>query len=460
MLIGMYCADSIIEKLLKQERTYYMAAEAFMQGAKLLVFSVKDVDFNNKTVTSYTRENNSWVRVTTPFPDVMINAYTDLKEGLKEEFMLRAEIPFTSHFLSAKKTFFHQIKEAGQFDSLLIPYASVKSIGAIDEYLTKYKKIIVKPSIGARGLGIYQISGTFDRYILRDNKKTHKLDRHNLKKIVDDFIDKGYLVQPYMECRTSMDEPFDFRIHIQKDGQGAWQITRMYARIGAKGSVLSNISQGGLSCDIDYFLKVEYGERASYWKDKLETLSFDIAKHIEEIYMQSFDEFGIDLAIDKDENIWLYEVNSGPQTKYHEPQRARHIIAYARYIAKNYKGNNKEILVSLANRITDGLESIRDDLAVKVDETIKVKLLVQTMRPMVDTIESFGILEQRLKVGVTAYEQSSIYPLTEAIKGQFGKIVLTYETNDRNEAISLIDNLINDLLPEWIRGINNIFDEA
>ncbi len=342
----------------------------------------------------------------------------------------------------------------------MIPYASVKSIGAIDEYLTKYKKIIVKPSIGARGLGIYQISGTFDRYILRDNKKTHKLDRHNLKKIVDDFIDKGYLVQPYMECRTSMDEPFDFRIHIQKDGQGAWQITRMYARIGAKGSVLSNISQGGLSCDIDYFLKVEYGERASYWKDKLETLSFDIAKHIEEIYMQSFDEFGIDLAIDKDENIWLYEVNSGPQTKYHEPQRARHIIAYARYIAKNYKGNNKEILVSLANRITDGLESIRDDLAVKVDETIKVKLLVQTMRPMVDTIESFGILEQRLKVGVTAYEQSSIYPLTEAIKGQFGKIVLTYETNDRNEAISLIDNLINDLLPEWIRGINNIFDEA
>ena len=78
---------------------------------------------------------------------------------------------------------------------------------------------------------------------MRDNKKTHKLDRHNLKKIVDDFIDKGYLVQPYMECRTSMDEPFDFRIHIQKDGQGAWQITRMYARIGAKGSVLSNISQ-------------------------------------------------------------------------------------------------------------------------------------------------------------------------------------------------------------------------
>jgi hypothetical protein len=51
MLIGMYCADSIIEKLLKQERTYYMAAEAFMQGAKLLVFSVKDVDFNNKKDT-------------------------------------------------------------------------------------------------------------------------------------------------------------------------------------------------------------------------------------------------------------------------------------------------------------------------------------------------------------------------------------------------------------------------
>ncbi|HZK34618.1 MAG TPA: hypothetical protein VFD33_04845, partial [Bacillota bacterium] len=129
MLIGLYCAADYIKELLESERAYYMAAEAFMQGGKLIIFSIKDVDFDNKTVSSYTRENNIWTRTTTPFPDVMINVYTNLKEGLKEEFMLRAEIPFTSHFTSAKKTFFTQIKEAGQFDYLLIPYNSVGSMG-------------------------------------------------------------------------------------------------------------------------------------------------------------------------------------------------------------------------------------------------------------------------------------------------------------------------------------------
>ncbi|HZK34805.1 MAG TPA: YheC/YheD family protein, partial [Bacillota bacterium] len=326
----------------------------------------------------------------------------------------------------------------------------VGSMGLIDEYLIKYKKIIVKPSMGAQGLGIYQISGDYDKYLIRDNSKKHKADRHRLKKMVDDFIKKGYLVQPYMECRTSMDEPFDFRIHIQKDGQGAWQITRMYARIGARGSILSNISQGGLACQADYFLKVEYKDRASYWKDKLETLSFDIAKHIEEIYMQRFDELGIDLAIDKNDNLWLYEVNSGPQTKYHEPERARNIIAYAKHIANNLKGKSQDVLLYLGETIISGIDTIKEKLSN--DD----KPLYSTVQNMMDTMECFGILEQRLKSTVPDYERSATCTLSKGVKDQFAKLVIAYEKNKKAEAAKIISYLSEPVLKEWMKGLKEI----
>src|SRR5699024_2052601 len=47
------------------------------------------------------------------------------------------------------------------------------------------------------------------------------------------------------------------------------------------------------------------------------------------------DELGLDLAIDNTGRFWLHEANNGPQTTYHEEERAVNTVGYAKYIAKN-----------------------------------------------------------------------------------------------------------------------------
>ena len=109
----------------------------------------------------------------------------------------------------------------------------------------------------------------------------HKFNKREFSRFVSLIVREkdakdAIIVQPYLECRTNSGQPFDFRIHIQRDGQGEWSLTKIYPRIGNKHSILSNISQGGITTDIWYFLIVEYGERAQEIHDTLCNLALEI----------------------------------------------------------------------------------------------------------------------------------------------------------------------------------------
>src|SRR5699024_11209333 len=63
--------------------------------------------------------------------------------------------------------------------------------------------------------------------------------------------------------------------------------------------------------------------------------SVDLTEYLDRIHSFSLDELGLDLAIDNTGRFWLHEANNGPQTTYHEEERAVNTIGYAKYIAKN-----------------------------------------------------------------------------------------------------------------------------
>ena len=55
-----------------------------------------------------------------------------------------------------------------------------------------------------------------------------------------------YILQPYIKSITKSGQVFDFRLHVQKNGEGKWVITTIYPRIAPKGSIIANINNGGL----------------------------------------------------------------------------------------------------------------------------------------------------------------------------------------------------------------------
>ncbi|MFC4548526.1 YheC/YheD family protein [Paenactinomyces guangxiensis] len=61
---------------------------------------------------------------------------------------------------------------------------------------------------------------------------------------------------------------------------------------------------------------------------------------MDEISHKSFNELGIDVGMDSNQNIWLYEVNwrpSLPPVYYLELDAAKYSIHYAIYLANKHK---------------------------------------------------------------------------------------------------------------------------
>src|SRR5699024_11172741 len=112
-------------------------------------------------------------------------------------------------------------------------------------------------------------------------------------------------------------------------------LTKIYPRIGNKNSILSNISKGGKTEDLEAVLEREFGEIGKAYHKKIRQLAIDLTWHLDKLHGFVLDAIGLDLAIDENGRFRLHEVNNSPQSTYHETERATNTIAYAIYLAKN-----------------------------------------------------------------------------------------------------------------------------
>src|SRR5699024_9024854 len=60
----------------------------------------------------------------------------------------------------------------------------------------------------------------------------------------------------------------------------------------------------------------------SKYEEEILRLSLDVTQHLDKLYGLSLNELGLDFAIDDTGRIWMHEANNGPQTAYHEEERA------------------------------------------------------------------------------------------------------------------------------------------
>jgi UDP-N-acetylmuramoyl-tripeptide--D-alanyl-D-alanine ligase len=176
---------------------------------------------------------------------------------------------------------------------------------------------VFKPSSGHQGIVVYHIRKKGGSFRLLEGTEEKTLTAAELSKFILDKKEQDeYIVQPYINCRTKSGEPYDFRLHVQKGRNGQWTVPAIYPRIGRHGAIVCNICQGGRTCDIDDFLEKEFGADGFGVKKYLEIFSMQLASHLDEIqnelYGEELDELGIDVGIDKDRKMYIYEVNWRP----------------------------------------------------------------------------------------------------------------------------------------------------
>lgn len=359
-LIGMLHHRKDPETVIK---SYAYAVVAKAEGARFFYFSPGKVNFINSTIRGQVYENGKWVERIMPFPDVIYNAGSPEKLAKSKEIIqkLKEKIPFTTNSIGNKWNINERLKEAKQFSNYLIPTEIVKNTDLFFKFLDGFEKVVFKPIDGRKGKGIFFISKKDHFYQVMKDSDSNDYSKKKLQDFIESMISKGtYIIQPYIRSITKSGQIYDFRLHVQKNGEGKWVITTIYPRIAPKGSIIPNINNGGFTNYLDPFLKQEFNDEAYNIRRTLEHFALSLANHLDEIQMTQYeeviDEIGVDIGLDENRKIWIYEVNwrpGCPPAFYLELDVVIHSIKYAMFLANNQKTIKENIKKFKKKRIDE-----------------------------------------------------------------------------------------------------------
>ena len=340
ILIGMLHHRAEPEKV---KKAYAYAVVAKAEGVEFFYFTPGKVDIENQKINGKYYENGVWIDKDYPFPDVIYNASYPLSEKAERTVdYLSERIPFTSHSIGNKSSVQNRIKNGKDFKQYLIPTRELTNFKDLLDMINLYPKIIMKPISGHQGEGILFIEKEDDEFKINNAGKISIYKKEELLDLVLlKMQEQEYLVQRFISCHIKSGHVYDLRLHVQKNGEGKWVITSIYPRIGPLGSVTSNLGSGGYTAYLDHFFKKEFNDDWFNIKRTLEHFSLIFYIHFDSLYDGlSLDELGIDVGIDENQRLWLFEVNWRPGIPIifnSELDVAKNTIHYAKYLALNNK---------------------------------------------------------------------------------------------------------------------------
>lgn len=184
-------------------------------------------------------------------------------------------------------------------------------------FLQKFNSCYVKPLSGMKGGNIKKITKENNEYIIKsrskkaNNYKSLSTDQEILTFCKEVFTPKKHIIQEPIDLEILDNHAIDFRLFLQKDENGQWQNIGILSRFGYSESIVSNFARGGKVSLGKNFLKEElhYSEQEiELIEQKMTEIAVAAAKYIEKQDIH-INKYGIDIAIDKQQKVWLIEMN-------------------------------------------------------------------------------------------------------------------------------------------------------
>lgn len=323
----------------KLKKAYACAAIAKLEGHEFYYFSPGKVNLETETIMGWIFDSENWIKKEMSFPDVIYNAGGPKTEMQKKVYRtLKKKVPFTSFSVGTKMDVYKKIQSGKEFAHYLIPFKKIKAYSTIIHFLNCYQKVVIKPFSGSQGRDVIFLEKKGDLISLYDGGKEKLITVDSLRDYYENNIkNRKSLIQKFILCETKSKSSYDLRMHVQKNGEGRWIINRIYPRMAGNEKKTNNISGGGFRGELVSFLKNEFGDEYFNVKNYLEQFALKFTEHFESLYEKNFDELGLDVALDANRKIQIFEVNWRPGSKTRELDFARYLIPYAVYLANKSK---------------------------------------------------------------------------------------------------------------------------
>lgn len=330
--------------------------------AYYFVFTPDNIDWEQRTIDGYfynSKQKNNWELITVPFPDVVYNRVpnrtTEKSESIyhfKREYLRDGGQLFNPDFFG--KWEMYQILTNDQSTKKFIPETYLNPrLATMETMIKKYPLIYLKPTNGSLGLGIYKIKKENNGYVLnyRSGSYNKSLNFKNGTAIYNYiFTNKRpqrYLIQQGIDLIEFQQKPVDFRIHLNKNQHNNWEITAIGSKVAGTGSVTTHLRTGGKLIDSMQYLESVFKKQAPVINNAIKQSSIQIAKTVEKKIDGPVGELGLDIGIDKNHRIWLFEVNSKPgRSIFKHPglksaslESSKRLLEYAIYLSK-FNNNN------------------------------------------------------------------------------------------------------------------------
>lgn len=322
-----------------EKKAYACAAAAKMEGIPFVYFSYQGVNLESRKIEGWVYSKGKWEQRTMDLPQVIINISRPRTAWQKKMYRkLKKMIPFTSQPVPNKMKVYRAVQKKGDFARFLIPSFPLKKTGRLFELLDQGQRVVIKPFSGNKGKEILFVKEINEgKFNIIDGTEEKVVDSSQFHLLIEELKKKRkYLFQPFIECKTQSGLTYDFRIHVQKNGLGEWEINLIYPRISGSGKLISNISGGGYRGELDPFLKEQFGDEYFNIKRLLEQFAHTFSCHLEEVFTRRFDELGIDVGIDQLHKLWVFEVNWRPGSQHREFEVAKRMVKYAKYLATQH----------------------------------------------------------------------------------------------------------------------------
>ncbi len=285
-------------------------------GNDLLYLRPRDIDMENNRVTGKMFIDNKWVKVKYDIPKIIdISPFCFKHKEIVKYLRKHTYLTDNGSNRITKETLQDRLMDDNVFADFIIPTKHITEFNDVVSFLDDHKEIVVKPVYSQMGMGIYRIKKNEDNYTIGHKTENLTATFDELETMYNDKIKgKRHIAQKFIVSRNKSDDPFDCRIHVEKNRKGEWEVARIYVRIGIGQKVISNVNQGGGIADIKTFLKANYEDKWKEINNKLNDFALTYPYKHEEIRGTEVMSLGVDIGIDKSGKLYMFEANSAPST--------------------------------------------------------------------------------------------------------------------------------------------------
>lgn len=311
-MIGILVGKS--NRKLKRSLNHLKDLGGIYKNVQLGAFSLKGINREKQIISGYLYNQGLWKRSIFPMPDAIINR-TALNSTWESFFRKTLGSRMITNFTFNKWEMYNWLSNDFNLSKHLPITRVVNCPEDIIEFLGEYKEGYIKPISGSYGKGIYKVSNNEGNFLVEaSSKKDTDLLSFNTEELKDYFTPKcnkrNYIIQQVIDLCV-VKRPIDFRLIMLKDAGGEWRDLGIIARRASKNVIVSNIGsvKRGNSA-LQNLLSLPRLE-ANKIRKKMTQISVYAAMEMEKYggYNGNLGNIGFDLGVDKNQNIWIIEMN-------------------------------------------------------------------------------------------------------------------------------------------------------